>query len=415
MPYPNEHSARLHEPGKFKDKPDWSKAGKFRRTKGGNAVLPGAGMTKVPATIGIIWGQLKTQKGRESTAQALRFPIKDWTEAQARKWLKDNKVKYIKFEPAEPAKEESKEPENLIFDPKCFDAHLGEWMIEPEWLSNAIRLIRAGVMKPMHAVEAEEREFYHVVEDGIAVINLMGAMGKSFGKYTKASTIFARQGIRAAVRDKSVNGILLHIDSPGGAAAGTNELARQVKLANKEKPVFAHIDDLGASAAYWVASQAQKIISNPTGQIGSIGTVAVVDDTSGKYEMQGIRVHVISTGDYKGSFIDGAPVSEKQLDYLQKRVDDLNAIFLNAISKGRDMPIAQVREVADGRVHIASEAKKLGLIDSIQFLEDSIAELSKLANGGKSSSESKGRARSAGAAARSRMKNLEYSLDLKPK
>lgn len=97
-PFRNEHSARLRNPADFKEKPDWSPAGKFRRTAGGTIF----GRTKVPATIGIIWGQLKSQSGRAAFPQSLRFPIKNWTTAQARKWLKDNKVTFILFEPAAP-------------------------------------------------------------------------------------------------------------------------------------------------------------------------------------------------------------------------------------------------------------------------------------------------------------------------
>lgn len=90
-PYPNEHSARLQDPGKF-DKDS------YRRTKGGTIY----GKIKVPQTISIIWGKLKTKNKPSDPPipQALRFPTKNWTAEAAKKWLKDNKVKYIKFEPA---------------------------------------------------------------------------------------------------------------------------------------------------------------------------------------------------------------------------------------------------------------------------------------------------------------------------
>ena len=90
-PYPNEHSARLQDPDKFD---------KFRRTAGGKLF----NQIEVPASIGIIWGHLKDGEPTDWAAQALRFPTKDWTAAEAKKWLKDNDVKYTDFEPA-------KEPE----------------------------------------------------------------------------------------------------------------------------------------------------------------------------------------------------------------------------------------------------------------------------------------------------------------
>jgi hypothetical protein len=92
-PYPNEHAARLSDPGKFD---------RFGRTKGGKIY---GGAIVVPASIDIIWGHPKNGPPKAAIPQALRFPIKDWTEAEARKWLKDNKIKFISFEPA---KEEKK-------------------------------------------------------------------------------------------------------------------------------------------------------------------------------------------------------------------------------------------------------------------------------------------------------------------
>lgn len=97
MPYTNEHSARLRDPGDFKDRPDWSEEGKFRRTEGGELF---GGNLIVPRTISVIWGQLKEQEGDAAFPQALRFPTGDWTEAQARAWLEDHKVEFESFEPA---------------------------------------------------------------------------------------------------------------------------------------------------------------------------------------------------------------------------------------------------------------------------------------------------------------------------
>jgi len=96
MPYPNVHSARLRNPGDFKERPDWSGAGKFRTTRGGTIF----GRIKVPRAIEIVWGQLKTQSGDQAAPQSLHFPIDRWTADKARKWLADRKVNYESFEPA---------------------------------------------------------------------------------------------------------------------------------------------------------------------------------------------------------------------------------------------------------------------------------------------------------------------------
>jgi len=96
MPYPNEHGARLRDPGDFDPET-------FRRVKGGTlfARIP------VPDSVSVIWGKLKGHSLPEDNpiAQALRFPVESWTEERARKWLEENKVRYILFEPATPSEE----------------------------------------------------------------------------------------------------------------------------------------------------------------------------------------------------------------------------------------------------------------------------------------------------------------------
>ncbi|GAH69526.1 unnamed protein product, partial [marine sediment metagenome] len=95
MPYANEHSARLRDPDDFD-------ADSFRRTKGGTIY----GSKKVPETIGIVWGKLKGKAKPDDPPipQALRFPTENWTESEAKKWLEDNEIKFVLFEPAEEEK-----------------------------------------------------------------------------------------------------------------------------------------------------------------------------------------------------------------------------------------------------------------------------------------------------------------------
>jgi protease-4 len=128
----------------------------------------------------------------------------------------------------------------------------------------------------------------------VAVISLTGKLMKqqaSMGGGT--STVQARRDIRAAASDPDIGAILLRIDSPGGTAAGTKELADEITAAKTKKPVWAYVEDMAASAAYWAASQASRIIANETALVGSIGTYGVVQDTSGMAAMEGVKVHVI--------------------------------------------------------------------------------------------------------------------------
>ena len=258
---------------------------------------------------------------------------------------------------------------------RCAAKHLGLWAVEPLWFAQAFAAVQAG-MFPETDEAPEDGPLYEVGPDGIATVELVGHLVKGDSKWGGTSSVRARWAIREATTDESVRGIFLYVDSPGGTGAGTDELAAAVRTAVESKtPVHAYIEDLGASAAYWVASQANRITANATGEIGSIGTVAVVEDTSEAAEMAGVKVHVISTGAYKGAFVDGAPVTDEHLEYLRERVESLNSYFQAAVKAGRGFDAAALGAVSDGRVFGAKEARRLGLIDGIETQEDARARL----------------------------------------
>lgn len=262
--------------------------------------------------------------------------------------------------------------------PQCWSNHLGLWCIEPLWFTQAVALYKAGLyaLQPEAADSPRGREMrpYDVV-DGIAIVPVQGPLSKHGSmKFGEGSTVQMRQMIRQASRDDAVEKLMLHVYSPGGHVDGTHELAADVARASLTKPVYAHIEDLGASAAYWVASQAQRITANPTAEVGSIGTVAVLEDTSKRMDRLGIEVHVLSTGPYKGAGVDGAPLSAEALAYFRGRVESLNSHFLAAVARGRGMTPAQVDAVSDGRVHIAQMAQSYGLIDAVQSFDEALDE-----------------------------------------
>lgn len=250
--------------------------------------------------------------------------------------------------------------------PHCFANHMGLYLCQPAWLMQAVALVRAGAYPLIDARPPTPRErLYHVGTDGVAVIPMSGPLFKGGSKFSSASTVDTRRAVRQARDDPDVRGILLHIDSPGGHVAGVQELADEVKATDKVKPVHAHLDDLGASAAYWVASQARHVTANATAQVGSIGVIAIVDDTSGAAELEGVKVHVVATAERKGDFAPGVPVSDDALAALREEVADTHEHFLAAVSRGRGMRGKRLEAVADGRTWIASKAYGLGLIDAV--------------------------------------------------
>ncbi len=263
----------------------------------------------------------------------------------------------------------------------CAAQHFGPWMIEPKWFTEAVSAVKAGTFKSEQVVERGPDGvpvYVWDVTDGVATIPISGQTQKGDSSFGGTSSVRVRNAIRQASKREDVTAILLHIDSPGGTVAGTAELANDVRNARDAgKYVHTHFSDLGASAAYWVGSQADYVTAEPTTLIGSIGVVAIVEDSSGMADKMGVKVHVISTGDHKGAFAPGREVTDEQLADLQRKVNDLNKHFLRGVAKGRDMAMDKVRDLATGQVWIADEAKKRGLVDAVASFDEVTALLTK--------------------------------------
>lgn len=226
--------------------------------------------------------------------------------------------------------------------------------------------------------------------NGIAQIELSGTLMKHCSSMAAGTSLaLARRQVRAAANNDLVRGILLVIDSPGGTVAGTADLAADIRAAASKKPLFAYIEDCGASGAYWLASQAQRVAMNATGLAGSIGVFTVVEDTSKAAEKEGVKVHVVRFGAMKGAGTPGTPVTEEQLSYLQERIDGFADDFIGAIASGRKMSREAATKLADGRVHKGEAAKKVGLVDAIESIDETLAALTAEINKKTSSSRTK--------------------------
>jgi signal peptide peptidase SppA len=262
------------------------------------------------------------------------------------------------------------------------DQWLGVWAMLPDRLA-ALHQWAMGVDLHVHLQSEQARAAASVgmgqpapVHNGIATIGIYGPMMKhqaSIGRST--STLLARRQVRQATADPNVSAILLHIDSPGGTVAGTAELAADVAAAAAAKPTIAYLEDVGASAAYHVASQARRIYANAAALVGSIGTFGVVYDSSRKAERDGIKVHVVRAGAFKGYGTPGTEITAAQLAEHQRLVDGLQAHFTRAVAAGRRMSLADAGKLADGRVHLAADALALRLIDGVQTLDQTYHQL----------------------------------------
>ncbi len=241
----------------------------------------------------------------------------------------------------------------------------GVWAMEPNRLR--VCLNNDLILTPDDDTDDEGVEQPYENVNGVAVVPLVGTMVKYdswiLSLFGGVSTVAVKANLQAAIADPSVDSILMYIDSPGGEAAGTAELATAV--ANSSKPVVAYVSDLCASGAYYVASQADRIICNPSAFVGSIGVYTTVVDSTEAAKQEGYKVTLVAAGEHKGEGAFGVPITDSAIAETQKVVDAIYELFVAAVAQGRGMTNDVARGFATGQVWFATEALKSGLVDGI--------------------------------------------------
>jgi signal peptide peptidase SppA len=360
MPYPNEHSARIRNPDDFNKE-------SFRRNNDGTIY----GKVKVPRTIAVIWAKLKgkDKPSDKPIPQALRFPTKYWTATKAKKWLKDHNIKYEKFEPAGEDKSEASAATSIFALLAQMETQF--WAMEARALQGLFaHLSRQQQYLPDEvAVAAARPKLRRQGHRGIIDIHgvLMRQVPRAFSFWGIDSTSYEdiQQQLAEALDDPKISELQLAVNSPGGTVPGVLETAEMIRAARQQKPVHAVIDDIGTSAAYWLASQAQNIAAEPNSTTGSIGVYTVYLDISDMADKSGIKVHVIRSGEHKGMGVPGAPITETQIGGIQEVIDGIADNFVHAVAAGRNRGLKEVRSWASGQQWLAGKAKQLGLIDEI--------------------------------------------------
>ena len=219
----------------------------------------------------------------------------------------------------------------------------------------------------------------------VAVLPIVGPITQRGGGlfellFGGTSTGAIRAQLDQAVNDPSVLGIVLDIDSPGGTVGGVPELAEAVYNARAVKPIVAVSNTLMASAAYWLGSQADKLLASPSSQTGSIGVYALHLDMSRAYDADGVTPTLVSAGKYKTEGSPFGPLDDTGRAAWQAQVDEYYSLFVNDVARGRGKAPATVRNgFGEGRVLTASAAVAEHLADEVGSLDAAIAAVTRLA------------------------------------
>jgi len=178
--------------------------------------------------------------------------------------------------------------------------------------------------------------------------------------------------------DKRIQGIVLRIDSPGGAVGPSQEIYDEVlKTRNDNKPIYASMGTLAASGGYYIASASNKVFANPGTLTGSIGVIMAFSNAKELMDKIGLQPEVIKAGKYKDIGSPLRAMTQKERNLLQNVITDVHQQFIEAVAKGRNLSIREVTKVADGRVLTGRQAHSLNLVDQLGGLQVSIDQLAR--------------------------------------
>ncbi len=167
-------------------------------------------------------------------------------------------------------------------------------------------------------------------------------------------------------KDPGIEAVILRINSPGGSIGAIQEITREIeRIRQAGKPVVASIADVGASGGYYIAAPANAIVANQGSIVGSIGVIMASADFSRLLDKIGIEIETIKSGDYKDAGSFHRPLTGPEKEYLQAMVDDAFNQFVDVVAAGREMPVEEVREMAQGQIYTGRHALELDLIDEL--------------------------------------------------
>jgi len=174
-------------------------------------------------------------------------------------------------------------------------------------------------------------------------------------------------------KDESAKSLVIRIDSPGGSAAGSQEIYREIVRVRKAgKKVTVSMGDVAASGGYYIASAADRIYADPATLTGSIGVIMEAADIHELLGRFGVDVNTIKSGKHKDIGSASRPMTPEERRILQTLIDDVFDQFISDVSAGRKLPKPYVLKLADGRVYTGRQAAKLKLVDQTGTLEDAL-------------------------------------------
>jgi protease-4 len=210
-----------------------------------------------------------------------------------------------------------------------------------------------------------------------------GGFGDRIGVVDLEGVILSPQPVVGQLKkfgdDASIKAIILHVNSPGGGVAASEEIYREVKRIREEnkKRVVVSIETVGASGAYYIASGANKIYADQGSIVGSIGVIAEWVNYGDLMKWAKLKSVVIKTGEFKDTGNPARDLTPAEQAYMQSLIDNMFGQFIQAVADGRGMKFDSVKEIANGKVWTGQQALSMKLIDNVGDFEAVVKDTAK--------------------------------------
>jgi protease-4 len=188
--------------------------------------------------------------------------------------------------------------------------------------------------------------------------------------------------LKKFANDDSIKAIIIHVNSPGGGVAASEEIYREVKRIRdeKKKRIVASIESVGASGAYYVASATNKIYADKGSVVGSIGVIAEWANYGELLRWAKIQPITMKAGEFKDTGSPTRDMTPAEREYFQGLIDNMHTQFIQAVAEGRHAKEADIRAIADGKVWTGEQAAALKLVDQIADFEGAVKDTARSVN-----------------------------------
>lgn len=207
----------------------------------------------------------------------------------------------------------------------------------------------------------------------VAVVYASGSISQGEGSDNSIGSDKIARTLRQVRLDKSVKAVVLRVNSPGGDGLASDIILREANLIKAEKPFVVSMGNLAASGGYYIACGANKIVAHPNTITGSIGVFGIIPNFQQFFNNKlGITFDNVKTNDNADFIQITEPLSDFQYQLIKKEVDNFYKTFINHVAEGRNMTVAEVDSIGQGRVWSGTDALQLGLVDELGDLNRAI-------------------------------------------